>query len=213
MKFFLCLCWCLCLCLVFTHLKESIWSMDSDVKNLLKTLQHTSALFKMNMETIENLQQWQTYLLQVQRLSFHSNPFKVQVCPAKLDKWGYYNCFDPRNCYNNNGVDIDTELIQDSSVVMCLAAFYNLKTLRQTAVKEITWENLFVQELHIIKSDNLHLNGIEKLPNLRTLKFENCKNVYLDYLFEVPNKIERIHAINTPSVAAYKERLYNIEFI
>lgn len=193
----------------FNQMKTQVNELEKNIADLRKNVQ--------NLEiNIENLQRLNSYYLDMHKLGTGSSG-EMNVCirRQKMYPTNGLSCFVGTFC--DEFISIETESIEHK-IAECLPAFYNLKRVRQGGITDKIpdfLENLFVEELHLTSATELELDGIEKMPNLRTLTFENSKNVFLEYLFEYPHKIVRIYAINSPCLYVYRERLEDagIEFI
>jgi len=157
------------------------------------------------------------YLKQMQRLTipFDNTGNKV-ICPSIYNgRRNGMSCF--KGCDIASGISVDVEELvwhtEISMFIECLPAFLKLRRLKLWYLSTSTghgnlqgFENLFVEELHLVSASDFDMKGIEKLPNLRKLIIENSKNIFLDHLFSIDHKINTIHAINTPCLNVYKDK-------
>lgn len=155
----------------------------------------------------------QAYIMQTLKASITENKDDLKICVQRHPETLHHHmgCFTKTFCIQS--LPFDTEEI-NINVDSCLQPFFNLKRIKQSGIKDAlpeALENLFVKELHLVSSQDLDLQGIEKMPSLRTLTFENCKNIFLDRLFTTTHNIDTIYTINTPCLLQYKSRLLEID--
>jgi len=209
-------------------------TLNSTVQTLVETVHETTQTFYENLETLseplhqigyhvdniikdykqrlDELEIWRSYLLQMNRALTSDNDV-VNVCISRKKDYNHFKlgCFVDLFC--DNFISIETELIQINTLEInsCLPVFYRLKRLVVNDVSRsipLVLSNSFVQELHLKNSEDLDLNGFtEQMPQLHTLIFENCKNIFLDQIMNSSHAIRNIHAINTPCLIQYKEKL------
>lgn len=185
-------------------MKDAIVSeIKSQMETLLSSME--TVLTEPFKNKLNEQERRQAYLLQTLKASINdTNDFKICVKRDIL----HLGCFTEAFCLVS--LPIDTEEIVDVNVVSCLQPFFNLKRIKQTGIQDIlpdALENVFVKELHLVSSQDLDLRGIEKMPNLQTLTFENCKNIFLERFLKVSHNIKTIYAINTPCLLQYKSSL------
>ena len=210
---------------------DCLKKLNLSVRNLIKTVDEATQQFEEHIEELSLpvqsilihmdimlaehrsrlnvLEIDQSYLLQTIRF-MTSETNAINVCIRRDPSYNRQmklGCFVETFC--QDFVPIETETI-DTAFQSCLPVLYKLKRLHQHRVFNAlpqSFENNFVEELHLSSSEDLDLKGIEKMPSLRTLVFEDCKNIFLDHLLNTTHSIDYIYAINTPCLLQYEDKL------
>lgn len=186
-----------------TQVETLLASMETVLVKPVKFLE-----YKLN-----NQDRRQAYMLQTLKASIQENDdLKICIKRIQTQEKFHLGCFTETFCLQSLPIDIQEIEI---NVESCLQPFYNLKRIKQSGIQDVlpdALENVFVEELHLVSSQDLDLKGIEKMPYLRTLTFENCKNIFLQRLFSTTtHNIQTIYAINTPCLLQYKSKLKTID--
>ena len=104
------------------------------------------------------------------------------------------------------GINVDRLSLQ--SIVYELTPFFNLKRLEYTGIDSLCIRNEFVEELVLIKCKTLlYLEGIETMPNLKTISFDECPMLNPSHLFEIEYQITVIYARACPTLVGFKDEL------
>lgn len=170
--------------------------------------QKIDAMITEHKSRINELETWRSYLLQMNRM-VTSDKDIINVCIKRDPGLQQFRvgCFTETFCMTK--IPIETETIKQP-IHQCLPAFYNLKKIEQESIKNALPEalsNEFVETLHLRNSEDLDLRGIEKMPRLKTLIFENCKNIFLEHLSNISHSVVHIVSINTPCLLRYKAKM------
>ena len=112
---------------------------------------------------------------------------------------------------SGNNLECTLETIapgSDGSGNQDLTPFYKLKRLELQGITTIEAINECVEELVLRKSPTLvSLKGIEKMPNLKTLSFDECPQLNPKHLFEISHQITTFYARACPTILEMKDIL------
>jgi len=110
---------------------------------------------------------------------------------------------------NNFECSVETiHVAVDNSGNQDLTPFYKLKRLELQGITTIEAINESVEELVLRKCPSLvSLKGIEKMPNLKTVSFDECPQLKPNHLFAISHQITTFYSRACPTILEMKDIL------
>lgn len=116
----------------------------------------------------------------------------------------------PNSTGAQQAFSLDSERLSlNGATALNVEPFYNLKRLECSATTNLTGVcNEFVEELVLSKCPGLKdLKGIEGMPNLKTISFDECPLLNPSHLFDIEHQITEIYARACPNILELKDDL------